>query len=53
MDVVTAVETGATGAGDRPVQRTFISACSLAGANGTARGGGDEADPWEQRVYGR
>ena len=49
MDVVTAVEQGATGPGDRPVVKTFISSCTLAGG---AEGGNAEADPWEQRVYG-
>ena len=51
MDVVTAVEQGATGPGDRPLERTFISACTmpLAEAQDAAR---TAADPWEQRVYG-
>ena len=50
MDVVTAVEQGATGPGDRPLERTFISACTLApDAQDAARAA---ADPWEQRVYG-
>ena len=51
MDVVTAVEQGATGPGDRPLVKTFISSCTLAG--GTEGGGANaESDPWEQRVYG-
>ena len=49
MDVVTAVEQGPTLPGDRPVQNTFISACTLADVKDAAR---DAADPWEQRVYG-
>ena len=50
MDVVTAVEQGATGPGDRPLERTFISACTLAEAKDGAANAA--ADPWEQRVYG-
>ena len=53
MDVVTAVETGETGPGDRPVQRTFISSCSLADTEAAGqRDANAEVDPWEQRVYG-
>ena len=50
MDVVTAVEQGATGPGDRPLERTFISACTLADAKDDAARAA--ADLWEQRVYG-
>lgn len=45
MEVVTAVEQGQTGPGDRPVVKTFISSCALAKKGG-------EVDPWESRVYG-
>jgi len=47
MSVVTAVEEGATGPGDRPLESTVISSCRLGGGGATSGGEG-----WEARVYG-
>ncbi len=59
MDVVTAVEVGPTGPGDRPSAPTLIAGCGLLG--GKAQGGGagtraaksgEGGEDWERRVYG-
>ena len=54
MDVVTAVEEGATGPGDRPLESTLIAACGLVGDGSGSVGGqrGIEGGDWEGRVYG-